>query len=86
MVILEKIRKKYQIWTKNDEEILVTTFGCRLKGEMRTVLHLNRTGPHSHLNRTKEEEEGTAARCRRHPDIPIKSNLCLVISNNLHSR
>jgi hypothetical protein len=45
MVILEKFRKKYQIWTKNDEEILVTTFGCRLKGEMRTVLHLNRTGP-----------------------------------------
>jgi hypothetical protein len=51
MVILEKIRKKYQIWTKNDEEILVTTFGCRLKGEMGTVLH---------LNRTKEEAEGTA--------------------------
>jgi hypothetical protein len=45
MVILEKNRKKYQIWTNNDEEILVTTFDCRLKGEMRTVLHLNRTGP-----------------------------------------
>jgi hypothetical protein len=60
MVILEKFRKKYQIWTKNDEEILVTTFGCRLKGEMGTILHLNRTGPHSHLNRTKEEAEGTA--------------------------
>jgi hypothetical protein len=45
MVILEKFRKKYQIWTNNDEEILVTTFDCRLKGEMRTVLHLNRTGP-----------------------------------------
>jgi hypothetical protein len=86
MVILEKIRKKYQIWTKNDEEILVTTFGCRLKGEIRTVLHLNRTGPHSHLNRTKEEAEGTAARHRRHPDIPIKSNPRLVISSNLHSR
>jgi hypothetical protein len=57
-VILEKFRKKYQIWTKNDEEILVTTF--RLKGEMGTVLHLNRTSPHSHLNRTKEEAEGTA--------------------------
>jgi hypothetical protein len=28
---------------------------------MRTVLHLNRTGPHSHLNRTKEEGEGTVA-------------------------
>jgi hypothetical protein len=28
---------------------------------MRTVLHLNRTGPHNHLNRTKEEAEGTAA-------------------------
>jgi hypothetical protein len=50
----------YEIWTKNDEEILVTTFGCRLKGEMGTVLHLNRTGPHSHLNRTKEEAEGTS--------------------------
>jgi hypothetical protein len=59
-VILEKLEKKYQIWTNNDEEILATTFGCRLKGEMGTVLHLNRTGPHSHLNRTKEEAEGTA--------------------------
>jgi hypothetical protein len=49
MVILEKIRKKkYQIWTNNGEEILVTTFDCRLKGEMGTILHLNRTGPHSH--------------------------------------
>jgi hypothetical protein len=48
MVILEKIRKKYQIWTNNNEEILVTTFGCRLKGEMGTVLHLNGTRPHSH--------------------------------------
>jgi hypothetical protein len=48
MVILENIRKKYQIQTNNDEEILVTTFDCRLKGEMGTVLHLNRTGPHSH--------------------------------------
>jgi hypothetical protein len=47
MVILEKFRKKYQIWTNNDEEILVTTFGCRLKEEMGTILHLNRTGPHS---------------------------------------
>jgi hypothetical protein len=47
MVILEKL-KKYQIWTNNDEEILVTTFDCRLKGEMGTILHLNRTGPHSH--------------------------------------
>jgi hypothetical protein len=66
MVILEKNRKqKYQIWTNNDEEILVTTFDCRLKGEMATVLHLNRTGPHSHLNRTKEEAEGTTARRRR---------------------
>jgi hypothetical protein len=74
MVILEKFRKKYQIWTKNDEEILVTTFGCKLKGEMGTVLHLNKTGPRSYLNRTKEEAEGTA-------DIPIKSNPCLVISN-----
>jgi hypothetical protein len=58
MVILEKIRKKYQIWTKNDEEILVTIF--RLIGEMGTILHLNRSAPHSHLNRTKEEAEGTA--------------------------
>jgi hypothetical protein len=24
MAILEKFRKKYQIWTNNDEEILVT--------------------------------------------------------------
>jgi hypothetical protein len=48
MVILEKFGKKYQIWTKNDEKILVTTFDCRLKGEMGIVLHLNRTGPHSH--------------------------------------
>jgi hypothetical protein len=31
---------------------------------MGTILHLNRTGPHNHLNRTKEEAEGTAA-CRR---------------------
>jgi hypothetical protein len=86
MVILEKNRKKYQIWTNNDEEILVTAFDCRLKGEMGTVVHLNRTGPHSHLNRTKEEVEGGAARRRRHPDITIKSNPRLVISNNLHSR
>jgi hypothetical protein len=48
MVILEKFRKKYQIWTNNDEEILVTTFDSRLKGEMGTILHLNKTGPHSH--------------------------------------
>jgi hypothetical protein len=65
MAILEKNQKKYQIWTNNDKEILVTTFDCRLKEEMRTVLHLNRTGPHSHLNRTKEEAEGTAARRHR---------------------
>jgi hypothetical protein len=32
---------------------------------MGIVLHLNRTGPHNHLNRTKEEAEGTAARLRR---------------------
>jgi hypothetical protein len=70
----------------NNEEILVTTFGCILKGEMGIVLHLNRTAPHSHLNRTKEEAESTAARRRRHPNIPIKSNPRLVISNNLHSR
>jgi hypothetical protein len=65
MVILEKIRKKYQIWTNNDKEIRVTTFDCRLKAEMGVVLHLNRTGPRSHLNRTKEEAEGIAARRRR---------------------
>jgi hypothetical protein len=46
MVILEKFRKKYQIWTNDDEEILVTTFYCRFKGKMRNVLHLNRTEPH----------------------------------------
>jgi hypothetical protein len=63
MVILEKNRKNiYKNWTNNDNEILVTAFDCRLIREMGTVLHLNRTGPHSHLNRTKEEEEGTAAR------------------------
>jgi hypothetical protein len=44
MVILEKI-KKYQFWTNNDEEILVTTINCRLKEEMGIVLHLNRTAP-----------------------------------------
>jgi hypothetical protein len=44
MVILEKFRKKI-IWTNNDKEILVATFDCRLKGQMGTVLHLNRTGP-----------------------------------------
>jgi hypothetical protein len=48
MVILENFRKKYQIWTNTDEEILVTTFDCKLKGEMRIVLHLNRTEPYSH--------------------------------------
>jgi hypothetical protein len=49
MVILEKFRKKkYKIWTNNDKEIPVTTFDCRLKREMGTVIHLNRTGPHSH--------------------------------------
>jgi hypothetical protein len=45
MVILEKFRKKYQIWTNNDEEILVTAFDCWLKREIRTILHLNRTSP-----------------------------------------
>jgi hypothetical protein len=48
MVIFEKFRKKYQIWTNNNEEILVTTFDCRLKGEMGTVLHLNTTRSQSH--------------------------------------
>jgi hypothetical protein len=48
MVILENFRKKYQIWTNNDKEILVTIFVYRLEGEMGTVLHLNRTGPHGH--------------------------------------
>jgi hypothetical protein len=48
MVILENLEKKYQIWTNNDEEILVTTFDCKLKREMGIVLHLSRTGPHSH--------------------------------------
>jgi hypothetical protein len=28
---------------------------------MGTVLYLNRTDPHSHLNRTKDEAEGTTA-------------------------
>jgi hypothetical protein len=48
VVILKKFRKKFQIWNNNNEEILVTTFNCRLKVKMGTVLHLNRTGPHSH--------------------------------------
>jgi hypothetical protein len=47
-VILEKKLEKYQIWTNNDEETLVTTFNCKLKGEMGIVLHLNRIGPHCH--------------------------------------
>jgi hypothetical protein len=34
MEILEKFRIFFQIWTNYDEEILVTTFYCRLKGEM----------------------------------------------------
>jgi hypothetical protein len=45
MVTLEKFRKKYQIWINNDKQILVTSFDCRLKGVMGSVLHLNRTGP-----------------------------------------
>jgi hypothetical protein len=48
MVILEKFRKKFQIWTNYDEEILVTIFDCILKEEMVIVLHLNRTWPHNH--------------------------------------
>jgi hypothetical protein len=34
MVILEKFRFFFQIWTNYEEEILVTTLDCRLKGEM----------------------------------------------------
>jgi hypothetical protein len=45
MVILEKNIKFGLIPLKI---MLVTIFDCRLKGEMRTVLNLNRTGPHSH--------------------------------------
>jgi hypothetical protein len=48
MVILEKFRKKSIKFGLIDKEILVTIFDCRLKGEMGTILHLNRTGPHSH--------------------------------------
>jgi hypothetical protein len=62
MVILEKIRKN-QIWTNNDKEILVTAFDCRLKGEMGTVLHLNRTGPHSHLNRKRRKQRPSPPPC-----------------------
>jgi hypothetical protein len=36
----------------------------RIGPSMRTVPHLNRTGPHNYLNRTKEEGEGTTG-CRR---------------------
>jgi hypothetical protein len=70
MVVLEKLRKKYQIWTKNDEAILVTTFGCRLKGEMGTVLHLNRTGPTVILIEQRRKQR--APPTSRHPD-KIKS-------------
>jgi hypothetical protein len=48
MMILEKIRKNIKFGLITTKEILVTTFDCRLKEEMGTVLHLNRTGPHSH--------------------------------------
>jgi hypothetical protein len=49
MVILEKFRKKsIKFGLITTKKILVTTFDCRLKGEMGTVLHLNRTGPHIH--------------------------------------
>jgi hypothetical protein len=41
MVILEKC----QVWTNYDEEILVTTFDCRLKGEIWIVLHSMELGP-----------------------------------------
>ena len=41
-----KIQKKnHQIWITYDGEIRDTKFDCRLKGEMRTVLHSNRTRP-----------------------------------------
>jgi hypothetical protein len=40
MVILKSL-EKIQIWTNYDEEILVTTFDCTLKGEMWTVFHSN---------------------------------------------
>jgi hypothetical protein len=45
MLILEKLRNKYQqIWITVDEEKSDTKFGCRLKGEKQTVLHMNRPG------------------------------------------
>ena len=49
MEILEKFRKNNQIWTRCDGETHVTKFDCRLKGEMRTILHSNRIGPHYSL-------------------------------------
>jgi hypothetical protein len=48
MVILEKIEKSIKFGLITTKKILVTTFDCRSKEEMGTVLHLNRTGPHSH--------------------------------------
>jgi hypothetical protein len=41
-VILEKFRKNIKFGLITKKEILVTTFDCGLKGEMGTVLHLNR--------------------------------------------
>jgi hypothetical protein len=48
VVLTKKKIRHINITQQTDEEILVTTFDCRLKGEIGTVLHLNRTGPHSH--------------------------------------
>jgi hypothetical protein len=34
MVVFKKFRKNRQIWTNYDEEIDVTTFDCKLNGEI----------------------------------------------------
>jgi hypothetical protein len=44
---------------------------------MRTIHHLNRTGPHSHLNRTKEEAEGTTARRLRRAAAAVPTSAVL---------
>jgi hypothetical protein len=46
MLILEKIRNKYQqIWITVDGEKRDIKFYCRLKGEKQTDLHSNTPGP-----------------------------------------
>jgi hypothetical protein len=96
-VILEKI-EKYQIWTNNDKEILVTTFDCRLKGAAvppsavstpkracQASSAANETTATFNLTNKHHKSNIIYQKLikNRHPD---KSNPHLVISNNLHSR